>query len=111
MCTSKTLTNLHVLLFVLLTSCYFSKSACQRQINPEIEAKINDYIENAYFPSAGVSGLGLAIVNRDGTLLYTNGYGLADVSKNILNENGTQFNIGSITKVKYKKLLENNLKK
>jgi len=75
-------------------------SLSQRQnIDPETKRKIDDFIQNLYLPASRTSTLGLAIVQNDGEVLYTNGYGYADQDKMILNGNETQFLIGSTTKV------------
>lgn len=70
-----------------------------RNIDPVIKQKIDDFIEQVYFPVAEISSLALAIVKDDGELLYTTGFGYADQEKRIPNGNQTQFCIGSITKV------------
>lgn len=69
-----------------------------RQLDPEIEEKINTYIHNVYLPAAGVSTLALTIVQNDGETLYTNGYGWANEEKQIPNTNDTLFIIASCSK-------------
>lgn len=92
-----TLYNLRFVTIILLSSTSISLSQ-KRQIDPEVERKINDFINNVYLPSAKVSTLALTIVQNDGQVLYTNGYGWANEEKKIRNTNETLFIIGSVTK-------------
>ncbi|CAL8109666.1 unnamed protein product [Orchesella dallaii] len=69
-----------------------------QNIDPEIRAKIDDFIQNIYLPATKTSALGLSIVQNDGEVLYSTGFGYADQEKMILNGNDTQFLIGSTTK-------------
>ncbi|CAL8109668.1 unnamed protein product [Orchesella dallaii] len=69
-----------------------------QNIDPEIRSKIDDFIQNTYLPATNTSTLGLAIIQNDGELLYSTGFGYADQEKMIPNGNETQFLIGSITK-------------
>lgn len=68
-------------------------------LDPEIIKFIDETITEAYFPRAKISKMGLTIVQNDGEILYTTGYGYANEEKGILNGNNTQFLIGSVTKV------------
>lgn len=84
-------------LFVL---CTFSQAQEEeRIIDPEIQKEIDDFIQNVYLPSAGVSSLALTITNNASEIVYTTGYGLANQEKGIPAGNSTQFLIASITKV------------
>lgn len=85
-----------VILFSVVSTTY-----SQRQIDPELEAKINDFIQNVYFPISNTSSLALAIVQGD-DIFYTNGFGLSDIDKDIPTGNHTEFCIGSISKVSTK---------
>jgi len=76
-----------------------------RNIDPETRRKIDDFIQNVYLPASKISNLGLAVVQNDGEILYTTGFGYADQEKMIPNGNNTQFLIGSVTKVTFKKIL------
>ncbi|CAL8109663.1 unnamed protein product [Orchesella dallaii] len=69
-----------------------------QNIDPEIRSKIDDFIQNIYLPATKTSALGLSIVQNDGEVLYSTGFGYADQEKMILNGNDTQFLIGSTTK-------------
>lgn len=78
-------------------------SPAKRSIDPIIEKILNDYILNEYLPRSNTNGLGLAIVHNDGEILYTNGYGVADIENQKPVANDTQFIIGSLSKVNYNK--------
>lgn len=82
----------------LILCCAVCSINSQHQIDPEVEKKINEFIENVYFPESNITSLVLTIVRGD-DIFYTNGYGLADIEKEIPNGNETQYNIGSISKV------------
>ncbi|CAL8138663.1 unnamed protein product [Orchesella dallaii] len=69
-----------------------------QNIDPEIQTKIDDFIQNLYLPATKTSTLGLSIVQNDGEVLYSTGFGYADQDKMIPNGNNTQFLIGSTTK-------------
>ncbi|ODN01571.1 Protein flp [Orchesella cincta] len=69
-----------------------------QNIDPEIRSRIENFIRNVYLPATKTSSLGLSIVQKDGEVLYSTGYGYADQEKSIPNGNQTQFLIGSITK-------------
>ncbi|ODN01541.1 Esterase EstB [Orchesella cincta] len=74
-------------------------SVSQNQnIDPAIQGKIHDFIQNVYLPATKTSTLGLSIVKNDGEVLYSTGYGYADQEIFIPNGNQTQFLIGSTTK-------------
>lgn len=72
-----------------------------RKISPEIQKAIDDYILNDVFLGNDTFGMGLSIVKEDGEVLYTTGYGMADIPQKIRNGNETQFLIGSVSKVKF----------
>lgn len=89
----------------ILCTLLFSIALCAgqgsiRQIDPEIQKEIDDFMNDVYFPLSNVTKLGLAIVQNNGQVLYTTGYGLADEEKGVPNTNQTQFLVASITKVK-----------
>lgn len=91
--------SIFLLLSAIIIFRYFQGSNSQkRQLDPIIEGKINEYIHNVYLPAANVSTLSLAIVQNDGEVLYTNGYGWANEERQIPNSNETQFMIASISK-------------
>lgn len=83
----------------LLSLCPQS-SLSQNRIDPETQKKIDDYIQGTWLPNKDL-GLILTVVRDNGELLYTTGYGMADIEKQIPNDNRTQFMIGSITKVRF----------
>ncbi len=83
----------------LILGCFVHSSLAQRNIDPEIQKQIDDFINDVYLPSSQISSMGLTIVKDDGQLLYTTGYGFSDHEKGIPNGNQTQFLIGSTTKV------------
>ncbi|CAL8109669.1 unnamed protein product [Orchesella dallaii] len=67
----------------------------------DIKEKIHDFIENVYLPASNITALGLSVVQitgNEGELVYSTGYGYADLEKLIPNGNETQFLVGSITK-------------
>jgi CubicO group peptidase (beta-lactamase class C family) len=57
----------------------------------EIDSLIEGYVENHGF-------MGSVLVAEKGKIIFSQGYGLADVENNIPNNPETQFGIGSITK-------------
>lgn len=87
-------------LFVLLLdlSLVSGSISQRRQIDPEIERKIHEFIHDKYLPLVKVSTLTLTIVQNDGEIFYTNGYGWANEDKQIPNTNDTLFIIGSSSK-------------
>lgn len=93
------LTHRLTLLGLILGTCFVHSSFTQRNIDPEIQKQIDDFINDVYLPYSQISSMGLTIVKDDGQLLYTTGYGFADHEKGIPNGNQTQFLIGSTTKV------------
>jgi CubicO group peptidase (beta-lactamase class C family) len=60
-------------------------------IQVKIDNLINDYVVNQQF-------MGSVLVADKGQIVFTKGYGLADVEKNIPNTPETMYGIGSITK-------------
>lgn len=85
--------------------CFHWASPQGNRIDPELQKKIDDYINDVFLPSNNISGLGLTIVqnNEDDQVIYSTGFGMADIEKQIPNRNTTQFLIASVTKVKNKK--------
>lgn len=94
----------HVILFAISSQVITSVLANNRRINPLLRERIDNFVENIYFPYIGLSGGGLAIVQNEGELLYSTGYGYADQGKRIPNGNQTQSLLGSVTKVKQNKV-------
>lgn len=90
--------------FVGLILLLIHTQRCSSQgnkIDPEIQKLIDDYVQDVYIPSAKVAGLGLAIIQGDDDIVYSTGYGLANIEKGIPTTNSTQFLIGSVTKVRF----------
>lgn len=87
--------------FALLCYIPYSSSNSSRNIDPELQEKIDEFITNVYLPATGLTSLGMALVKDDGDILYTTGFGYADHENKILNGNDTQFSIGSITKARF----------
>jgi len=76
--------------------CVGSNTFAQKQEAPPMEA-INQFIETQ-MRKQQIPGLSLAVV-KDGKLLLTHGYGLADVENNVAATPETVFQIQSITKM------------
>lgn len=74
-----------------------------RIISPQIQKAIEDYIRTLYQWGNPTFGLGLSIVQLDDEgndkVLYSEGFGKADIEKEIQNTNSSQFLLGSIAKV------------
>ncbi|CAL8129100.1 unnamed protein product [Orchesella dallaii] len=85
------------LLIEIVLISHVSLSNCQT-INPEVQIQIENFIQNVYLPATNTSSLGLTIVQNDGEVLFTTGYGYSDQEKLLMNGNETQFLVGSITK-------------
>lgn len=87
-------------LLILGLNCIHCRNPLQdRRIDPEVQKAIDDFIQEIFLSGNSTYGLGLAIVHNDGELLYTNGYGLADIPKQIPVTNTSQFVLGSVSKV------------
>lgn len=88
---------------LLVLSASHLQLSDSRKIPPETQKAIDDYVLNTFFGRNQTYGLGLAVVQNGGNgeeeILYTTGYGLADIPKNIPITNSTQFLMGSVTKV------------
>lgn len=91
--------SLKLVYFFLIIAVNYT-TGLERNIDPTVKEKIDDFITNVFLPYSGVSGLGLSVVQNDGELQYATGYGLAD--KKTRNGNNTQFLLGSVTKVNWK---------
>lgn len=71
----------------------------ERRIDPDLQKTIDDYIQNVYLSGNSSYGMTVAIVQGDNNeLLYSTGYGLANIPKEIPVTNKTQFVLGSISK-------------
>ena len=84
-CAVKIETSLFVIL-LLLTSQGFAQSLQSR-----MDGLINEYVAHRNF-------MGSVLVADRGKVVFSKGYGLADVEKNVPNTPETRFMIGSITK-------------
>jgi len=86
---------------ILVTLFLFAafESSVVSQLEPGVQQKIDELIQDEYFTKGKISALGLAIV-KDGEVLYTNGYGYRDIENSIPADSSTLFYIGSISKVK-----------
>jgi CubicO group peptidase (beta-lactamase class C family) len=70
-------------------------SAIFSQTDEEIKTKVDEYMNNF----VKVKGIGGAVLlARDGKILVSKGYGLANVETNTANTSTTKFRIGSLTK-------------
>src|SRR4051812_16614695 len=86
--------NTRIVIAIIL--CINSIAFAQKAEAPPMEA-INQYIE-AQMRKQHIPGLSLAVV-KDGQLLLTRGYGLADVENNVAATPETVYQIQSITKM------------
>src|SRR5205823_8300177 len=83
-------------LVIAIFLCISSITLAQKAEAPPMEA-INQFVE-AQMRRQHIPGLSLAVV-RDGQLLLTRGYGLADVELNVAATPQTVYQIQSITKM------------
>lgn len=104
-----TQTVFKVILFSSLVTI-FPKAVNCNSIDGVLQKRIDTFVENIYLPQMGVSGCALALVQNDGEILYTTGYGYADHSQKIPNGNKTQFLVASISKVQYFVTLNTSVK-
>ena len=74
-------------IFLLALACQSHKQSLQTKI----DTLVNEYVTNHQF-------MGSLLVADKGEVIFTKGYGLADVENNIPNTPETKFMIGSITK-------------
>jgi CubicO group peptidase (beta-lactamase class C family) len=80
-----------VVLLVVVSILGFGCHSGSGSLSGKLDALINDYVANRQF-------MGTVLVAEKGKVLFAEGYGLADVEKNIPNTPDTKFMIGSITK-------------
>ena len=84
----------YFLFSALMLSVFLIVLTCQQSsqsLSNQIDNLINDYAADHGF-------MGSVLVAEKGKIIFTKGYGLADVEKNIPNTTETKFMIGSITK-------------
>lgn len=78
-----------IALFILISAAFAQTETS------DISAKVDEYM-NAFLKVKGVGGA--VLVARDGKVLVSKGYGLANAESNISNTAATRFRIGSLTK-------------
>lgn len=61
--------------------------------------RIDSLVQDEFMEHNRIPGVGLAIVEDAGDLVYAKGYGYADLERNITADENTKFCIASITKV------------
>lgn len=76
-----------------------ANSQNERKIDPQLQAVIDGVIQGSFLKGDPRLGLTLAIIQNDGELFYTNGYGMANLEKNIPVTNSTQYLTTSVSKV------------
>src|SRR4051812_19682680 len=86
----------NTLVVITMILCINSIAFAQKAETPPMEA-INQFVE-AQMRKQQIPGVSLAVV-KDGKLLLTHGYGLADVELNVAATPETVFQIQSITKM------------
>ena len=86
-----------VLMMILLVAC---PSSMQKQIDPYLRTKETaDNIGNSLITGQGdVTAVSMAIMH-EGEIIYSRGFGKRDVSEGLPVDNGTRFNIGSVSKI------------
>lgn len=86
-----------VLMMILLVAC---PSSMQKQIDPYLRTKETaDNIGNSLITGQGdVTAVSIAIMH-EGEIIYSRGFGKRDVSEGLPVDNGTRFNIGSVSKI------------
>jgi len=82
--------------FVMLLLLAALGSSVVSQLEPGVQQKIDELIQDEYFTKGRISALVLAIV-KDGKV--TNGYGYRDIENTMPPDSSTLFYIGSISKV------------
>lgn len=86
-------TTAHVFLFIVMNAALLI-TACSDDTNSILQEKIEEYMGR--MTARGFSGS--VLVAKDGEIIHTQGYGLADKTNNIPITSNTVFTIGSITK-------------
>jgi tetratricopeptide (TPR) repeat protein len=78
-------------LFVVIPVFGFAHQAFPQSLPSKIDKLVNEYVINQQF-------MGSILVAEKGKVIFSKGYGLANVEENIPNTPETRFSIGSITK-------------
>jgi len=68
------------------------------QISPDVKFQVDKLITE-FMKVNKVPGLGLSIVKNHSEIVYTRGYGFADIEKGIPTDSATIFAIASVSKV------------
>ena len=80
-----------VVLSFIISLSVFAYQGYSQSLQSRIDELVNDYVINHQF-------MGSVLVADKGEVVFSKGYGLADVEQNIPNTSETKFMIGSITK-------------
>jgi len=83
--------RIHRILLFSIVLAVFGTRVSSQSLPDKIDMLVNDYSVNKGF-------MGTVLVADDGKVIFSKGYGLADVDRNIPNTTDTRFGIGSITK-------------
>lgn len=91
-----------VSVFLLAAICFLTNWQLQTVSTLTAEQILQiDTLVGLYMNGNHVPGLGLAIVENNGTSAFAKGYGQSRIESNTPATNNTLFAIGSITKVRY----------
>ncbi len=84
-------------IFVLLGALFLlaTNGFAQQSENQDLTAKVDEYM-NAFVKAKNAGGA--VLLARDGKVLVSKGYGLANAELNVPNSSSTKFRIGSLTK-------------